>query len=155
MTKRSAAAARGERRRRRAAAARARGFTLIEVLVALTILAVALAAGMRALAQSADGATTLKLRTVALWVAQNRLALAELERPWPPAGARSGTALEAGIAFTWRAEVAPTPNPAFRRIEIVVAQAAVPDYALARLVGYLGATPLEESPTDAARIPRR
>lgn len=115
-----------------------RGFTLVEVLVALTILAVALAAGMRALAQSADGATTLKLRTLALWVAQNRLAIAELERPWPATGGQSGTALEAGIAFAWHANVAPTPNTAFRRIEIVVARAAVPDYALARLVGYLG-----------------
>ena len=31
-----------------------------------------------------------------------------------------------------------TPNPAFRKIEIVVAEPAAPDYALARLVGYVG-----------------
>ena len=43
---------------------RARAFTLIEVLVALAILAVALAAGMRAVAQSADAATSLKMRNV-------------------------------------------------------------------------------------------
>lgn len=128
-----------------------RGFTLIEVLVALTILAVALAAGMRALAQSADGATTLKLRTLALWVAQNRLALAELERPWPATGTQSGTTLQSGVAFAWRADVASTPNPAFRRIEIVVAQATVPDYALARLVGYLGVPAPTGGAVDAAR----
>jgi general secretion pathway protein I len=127
-----------------------RGFTLIEVLVALTILAIALAAGMRALAQSADGATTLKLRTLALWVAQNRLAIAELERPWPATGARSGAAREAGVTFTWREAVAPTPNPAFRRIEIVVAQAAQPDYALAHLVGYLGVTGPDRDAFDTA-----
>ena len=57
---------------------RVRAFTLIEVLVALAIVAVALAAGMRALAQSADGASSLKARTLALWVAQNRLANAQL-----------------------------------------------------------------------------
>lgn len=123
-----------------------RGFTLVEVLVALTILAVALAAGMRAVSASADSATTLKLRTLALWVAQNRLALAELERPWPGAGRQSGTASEAGVAFNWHATVSSTPNPAFRRIEIVVAQASVPDYALAHLVGYLGVA----APTGAA-----
>ena len=42
------------------------GFTLIEILVALAIVAVALAAGMRALAQSADSASTLKARTIAI-----------------------------------------------------------------------------------------
>lgn len=134
----------------RAATEVRRGFTLIEVLVALTILAIALAAGMRALAQSADGATTLKLRTLALWVAQNRLAIAELERPWPATGARTGAAHEAGVAFTWREAVAPTPNPAFRRIEIVVAREAEPDYALAHLVGYLGVTGSDGGTTDAA-----
>jgi len=36
--------------------------------------------------------------------------------------------------------VSGTPNPAFRRIEIVVAEAAQPDYALARLTGFLGQT---------------
>ena len=45
-----------------------RAFTLVEVLVALAVVAIALAAGMRALAQSADGASSLKLRTLALWV---------------------------------------------------------------------------------------
>ena len=62
---------------------RTRGFTLIEILVALAIVAVALTAGMRALAQSADSATALKARTLGLWVAQNRLAAAQVAAPWP------------------------------------------------------------------------
>lgn len=49
---------------------RANAFTLVEILVALALVAVALAAGMRALSQAADGAGTLKARTLALWVAQ-------------------------------------------------------------------------------------
>ena len=114
------------------------GFTLVEILVALAIVAVALAAGMRALAQSADGASSLKARTLALWVAQNRLANAQLADPWPPAGANDGDAVQAGMRFLWRETVTGTPNGAFRKIEIVVAQPGTPDYALARLVGYLG-----------------
>ena len=117
---------------------RAAGFTLIEILVALAIVAVALAAGMRAVAQSADGATALKQRTLALWIAQNQLATAQLAAPWPAPGTREGEATQAGTRFVWRESVTGTPNPAFRKIEIVVADPAVPGYVLARLVGYVG-----------------
>ena len=115
-----------------------RGFTLIEILVALALAAVALAAGMRALAQAADGAGTLKARTLAMWVAQNRLALAQLASPSPGIGRQDGTESQAGASFVWQANVTATPNPAFRRIEIVVAEPERPSYALARIVGYLG-----------------
>ena len=114
------------------------GFTLVEVLVALAIVAVALAAGFRSVAQSADSATALKARTLALWVAQNRLAAAQLESPAPQTGERSGNETQAGAAFIWRETVSTTPNPAFRKIEIGVGAAAQPDYTLVRLVGYLG-----------------
>jgi general secretion pathway protein I len=114
------------------------GFTLIEILVALAIVAVALAAGMRALAQSADSASTLKARTLALWVAQNRLAAAQLAEPWPALGSAAGETEQAGTRFIWRESVSGTPNPAFHKIEIVVAEPQAPDYALARLVGYIG-----------------
>jgi general secretion pathway protein I len=117
---------------------RARAFTLIEILVALAIVAVALAAGMRAVAQSTDAATLLKDRTLALWVAQNRLAAAQLASPWPPLGLREGEAVQAQTRFAWRETVDGTPNPGFRKIEITVADPATPDYVLARLVGYLG-----------------
>jgi general secretion pathway protein I len=116
------------------------GFTLIEILVALAIVAVALAAGMRALAQSADSASTLKARTLALWVAQNRLAAAQLAEPWPALGSAAGESEQAGTRFIWRESVSGTPNPAFHKIEIVVAEPQTPDYALARLVGYIGNT---------------
>jgi general secretion pathway protein I len=116
------------------------GFTLIEILVALAVVAVALAAGMRALAQSADGATTLKSRTLALWVAQNRLANAQLVTPPPAPGTAQGDAAQAGSLFVWRETVTGTPNPAFRKVEIVVGEAHAPDYVLARLVGYVGNT---------------
>jgi general secretion pathway protein I len=121
---------------------RSRGFTLIEILVALAILAVALAAGMRAIAQSTDSATLLKQRTLALWVAQNRLAVAQIAPTAPAAGNRDGDATEAGTRFVWRETISGTPNPAFHKIEIIVADPAEPDYALARLVGFLGQVPL-------------
>ncbi len=115
-----------------------RGFTLIEILVALAIIAVALAAGMRALAQSADSATALKARTLALWVAQNRLAAAQVATPWPALGTYRGDSNQAGAPFQWRETVTATPNPAFRKIEISIMEPDRPDYQVARLVGFIG-----------------
>jgi len=114
------------------------GFTLVEVLVALAIVAVALAAGFRSVAQSAETATALKARTLALWVAQNRLAAAQLEIPSPAVGELDGNETQAGALFSWHQTVGGTPNPAFRRVEITVADASRSDYVLARLVGYVG-----------------
>jgi general secretion pathway protein I len=116
---------------------RTRAFTLVEILVALALVAVALAAGMRSLAQAADGAGTLKARTLALWVAQNRLAAAQIA---PAVAAREparGQVVQAGTAFVWQSTPSATPNPAFRRIDIVVAERERPDYAIAKLTGYV------------------
>ena len=96
---------------------------------------------MRAVAQAADGATLLKQRTLALWVAQNRLAIAQVAPMWTAPGGREGEAVQAGARFLWRENVSGTPNPAFRKIEITVSDPAVPDYVLARIAGYLGQPP--------------
>ena len=115
-----------------------RGFTLVEILVALAIVAIALTAGMRALAQATETASALKARTLALWIAQNRLAAAQIEAPWPALGRYSGEAMQAGVRFVWQASVSTTPNPAFHKIEIAVASPETPDYTLANLTGFLG-----------------
>lgn len=114
-----------------------RGFTLVEVLVALAILAIALAAGSRAAAMMADSSSELRERLLASWVAQNRLAELQARRAWPGAGTSEGEVEQAGVKMIWRETVSTTPNQSFRRVEIRVGAVGRDDHALAQLTGYL------------------
>ena len=66
------------------------GFTLIEILVAVTVLAVAMGAIISGMARFAANAGYLREKTVALWVAHNRLTEIELEPSWPSVGKSDG-----------------------------------------------------------------
>ncbi|MEA3117450.1 MAG: ral secretion pathway protein [Paraburkholderia sp.] len=109
------------------------GFTMIEVLVALAIIAVALAAALRASAMLAADEAALHRRLVAGWSADNALAQLYLSREWPNIGSRSFDCSQGNQPLTCTARVSATPNPVFRRVEVVV---TVPgeDGVLAQLV---------------------
>jgi general secretion pathway protein I len=115
---------------------RNRGFTLVEVLVALAVIAIAFGAIMRTLAQSIDVSANLRDRALAMWVAQNRLARQQADRAWPSADTREGTDAMGGREWRWRELVANTPDADLRRIEIQI-RAIQGDAVLARLVGFL------------------
>ena len=115
---------------------RSLGFTLIEVLVALAILAVALAAAVRSSSIAADGTLDLRERLAGTWVAQDRIAEYASRPLWPDVGTRGGSTEQAGMQFAWRETVTGTPNPRFRRVEVQVFSARTPDHAVATLVGY-------------------
>ena len=103
--------------------ARNTGFTLIEVLIALAILSIALAAAMRATAMATTSAEEVKLRTYATWVAQNRAAELTARRIFPSVGVENGQAEIAGMPFSWTSTSSETPNSAFRKVEIAVTRA--------------------------------
>ena len=116
---------------------RQRGFTLVEVLVALAVLAIALAALMRAMGQAVDITASLRDHDEALWVAQNRYAEHQMQRDWPPVDTVDGDAEMGGKTWYWREQVSTTPEPKLRRIEITVRREADSKAAAAKLVGYL------------------
>lgn len=97
-----------------------RGFTLLETLVALLILAVALSAAFRALGATTVSASSLQSHLLGDWVAANRLAELRATGAWPEPGSGEGRATQAGRLFTWREEIRTTPNPLFRRVDILV-----------------------------------
>lgn len=116
---------------------RARGFTLLEVLVALGILAVCMAAVGRAAASGTAHVEALRERTLADWVAQNRMALHAARGDWLPVAVQNGEETQAGQKFIWSEEISATPNPTMRRIVVSVAAENAPQHSLRQLSGYL------------------
>ena len=100
------------------------GFTLIEILVALTILAIALAAAVRAASVATDSAQEIRLRMLATWIAQNRVAELQATNVFPSAGTVSGRSSMAGVEFEWQQLTSETPNTAFRKVELKVLRPA-------------------------------
>jgi general secretion pathway protein I len=118
--------------------ARNAGFTLLETLVALAILAIALAAVLRATGAATNHAADMRIRLLADWVAQNHLALHAARGDWIAVGTQNGEETQAGVRLLWKEDITTTPNPAFRRIEISVSDPTeIGDHTLRRLSGYL------------------
>lgn len=117
-----------------------RGFTLVEVLVALAIFAVALTAALRACSVATDTALDFRERLLAGWVAENRLAEYRLGRI-PEVGEHAGTTSQGGVAFAWRERISASEASLNRRIDVEVFLANVPGRRLAQAIGYAMRTP--------------
>lgn len=124
----------------------ARGFTLLEVMVALAIFALVAASVLTAASSSLKNAARLEDKTLAMWIADNRLGELQLADP-PPADGRANGELEfAGRRWQWQTQVEATSDPDMRRIIVWVALrpsrggagGKLDDRALVRLVGFLG-----------------
>ena len=96
---------------------RASGFTLIEVLVALTIVAITLGAGIKAAGALTGNTQRLADVTAAQWCADNQLADLRLSNRTPPIGDTDFTCTELGQTYQGQLVVRPTPNPLFRNID--------------------------------------
>ncbi|MEI7447501.1 MAG: type II secretion system minor pseudopilin GspI [Burkholderiales bacterium] len=112
------------------------GFTLVEVLVALTIVAVALIASLRAVGSLSTSAFDLRQRTLAQWSAENRLAQIRVQDEWPALGQRAWDCSQAEAGLVCEEAVFATPNAQFRRVEVSVFPSQGTRVRLARLVGF-------------------
>ncbi len=118
-----------------------RGFTLLEVLVALTIVALGMLAVFTQAGQSTHATVLIQERTLASWIAGNRITEVALSRSWPEIGERGGEVEYGGRRWRWREVVVATPSPALRRIDVSVALADRPDEVLHTASGFLGEPP--------------
>ncbi|MFT3813880.1 MAG: type II secretion system minor pseudopilin GspI [Acidovorax sp.] len=97
-----------------------RGFTLIEVMVALAIVAIALLAGAQATNALTRNATRQSDMLLAQVCAENELIRLRLARQMPPVGDSTQPCDQMGQRFEVQTSVRPTPNPLFRRVDAQV-----------------------------------
>ena len=99
---------------------RTTGFTLLEVLVALVIVATALGASLRAVGSLTQNSSGLRAATMASWSAENRLNQIRLGHEWPAIGNRSFNCAQGELQLRCEEHVSGTPNPYFRQVEVSV-----------------------------------
>lgn len=119
----------------------ARGFTLVEVLVALIVVALGMGAVLASLTSAADTTAYLRERTFAEWVAMNRMAELRLQGRLPTVGESSGKVEFAGREWAWEQEVAKLDVPGTVRIDLSVRaqeRGAGGSEIAAKLVGIVG-----------------
>jgi general secretion pathway protein I len=123
------------------------GFTLLEVLVALAVLAIAMGAIINAATQSIASTAYLRDQTFASWVARNQVNERLLDsEPWPGEGSLQGSAEMADRAWRWQVRFAKTDDPDLRRIEVTV-RAAENGPILSTLTAFR-ANPPQEKPAE-------
>ena len=97
-----------------------RGFTLLEVMVALAVVAIALAALVKGGSQSAATAAHLRDKSFAHWVAMNRVAELRLQPQWPETGETRSDEEMARRRWYTSAKVIATDDADVRRLEVEV-----------------------------------
>jgi type II secretion system protein I len=128
-----------------------RGFTLIEVVVALVVVSLGMLGVIQAVGQTASNSGYLREKTIAHWVAMNRLTEVRLEQSAPKVAKTSDDIEMAGRRFRWTMNVTQTPVESIRRIDISVRpEDADERSSLASITGYYGTAvaPPGSTPVD-------
>lgn len=96
------------------------GFSLIEVMVALLIVAISLGGVTYTVGNIARNETVIGEKTFARWVAMNQIAKSQIERAWPSIGSTNGDETMAGVEWKWEQKTLNTPDENVRKIEVSV-----------------------------------
>lgn len=120
------------RRRRRPS-----GFTLIEVMVAMSIAALGLAAVVASIVQMADAAISMQERTYANWIALNKISEMRLANVVPEVDSTSGQLEYAGGEWQWRATTSETGVENLFRVDVVVSRVGE-DQSIRTVTGFIG-----------------
>ena len=96
------------------------GFTLLEVMIALLVIALGIGAVINTTSESSWKSAQLRQKTIASWVAQNEIALYRAKRTWNNKSNLSGETEMANANWVWLMKVSRTDDPSLRRIDVEV-----------------------------------
>ncbi len=116
---------------------RRRGFTLLEVMIALLVITLGLGAVMATTGEAGWKSARLRESTIANWVAYNEIALYRASRTWNKVARLSGETEMANAEWVWRMQVKETDDPSLRRLEVEVSLKG-DDAVKARVTGFVG-----------------
>ncbi len=125
-----------------------RGFTLVEVVVALAIVAIGMLAVFKTIGDTVNNVSTLRDRSFAAWIADNRITELRLSGQMPSVDQTEGDLEYAGRRWHWVATVSQTPVDGLRRVDVRVRREGdAPESSLVRLAGFIGATATSTGPS--------
>jgi general secretion pathway protein I len=125
-----------------------RGFTLVEVVVALAIVAIGMLAVFKTIGDTVNNVSTLRDRSFAAWIADNRITELRLSGLMPSVDETTGDLEYAGRRWHWVARVSQTPVEGLRRVDVRVRREGdAPDSSLVSLAGFIGATATSTGPS--------
>lgn len=113
------------------------GFTLIEVMVALVIISLALTGVAASMGQMIDTANTMRDRTYASWIAQNKITELRLSGVIPEVGETSGEEDYANTTWAWSAEISETGIENLMKVDVRVFYPGV-DVPVRLVTGFIG-----------------
>jgi general secretion pathway protein I len=116
----------------------ARGFTLIEVLVALAVLAIALSAIIKTMSANTLNSIYLRDRTLAQWVALNKITELQIGQDWPSPGKSDGSTVMGNHEWFWEAEIKTTPDKDVDTITLRVRDKHDAENPVSTLQAYIG-----------------
>lgn len=114
------------------------GFTLLEILVALAILAIALAAIVTEVNLDIRNATYLREKTLAHWVAMNKVTEWHVSGDWPSPGSSHGDMLMAEHEWAWQLTVSTTEDENVRRMDVEVRADENEEKPTTTVIAYIG-----------------
>jgi len=117
---------------------RTKGFTIIEVMVALAILAIGVSALVASSGASAFRAGVLRDKEVGRWVASNHLTLMQVSPDWPSTGTKNTEVEMAGTTWYVRTKTQKVADPDLRRLDVEARRERDADGYIYKVVGFVG-----------------